>query len=73
MSDFTLSDGTWRGVTISASEAEVLARFIAQHAVCCADISISVSASSGIGQNVVVDCGKHRKVSQTDITNYAEW
>jgi hypothetical protein len=72
MSDFKLTDGTWRGVQISSSEAQALVRFIEEHAPCKHDIAIAVTCS-GIGQNVVVDCAKHEKSSQTDITDYSLW
>ena len=73
MSDFKLTDGTWKGVQISSSEAQGLVRFIEEHAPCKRNISIVVSHESGIGENVVVYCAKHEQMSQTDITDYSLW
>lgn len=72
MSDFRLTDGTWERIRISASEAVRLSRFIAEHAKCQSDVTIAVSHTTGIGQNVVVECNRHFRC-QTDITAYEEW
>lgn len=73
MSKFTLTDGTWHGVSLNAGEARLLAQFTADHAKCQSGVRIYASRASGIGQNVVVDCPKHARGSQTDITDYASW
>lgn len=73
MSDFNLDDGSWESIMISEDEARRLTYFIREHRSCLRDIRISVSGRIGMGQNVVVECLKHPKESQKDITDYGVW
>jgi hypothetical protein len=73
MSDFNLLDGKWEGVEIDEIEVQDLIKFLIEHSKCGRSIRIWRSSASGIGQNLAVDCTKHQKNSQTDITNYGSW
>ncbi len=72
-SEFKFTSDKWSGVWISPLEAQRLYVFIQNHVQCNRDVRIFTSQSSGIGQNLVVDCTAHTKESQTDITDYRAW
>lgn len=70
MPKFNISDGSWESRTLGRNEAESLLDFLIDHVHCDKELTLATSCGSGIGQNVVVQCGCG---VQEDITDYASW